>query len=112
MVLAFTMRRLCRCLPEAPSGDVFYSKCPGRLVCAGAPVRELGDGEVTTTVALVKTREPGWPLLFVSDSFADATGAHLCCIRSLADRPAADHSCAADCSSHSRPGSSRAHTCS
>jgi hypothetical protein len=37
----------------------------------------LGDNDVTTTVALVKTREPGWPLLFVSDGFADATGAQL-----------------------------------
>lgn len=59
-----------------------------RRLRAGAPVRELSGDDVTTTVALVKTREAGWPLLFVSDGFAEVTGARLC-TPSATDSPAA-----------------------
>lgn len=37
-------------------------------------IRELGSGDGTTTVALVSTGESGWPILFVSEGFAEATG--------------------------------------
>lgn len=40
----------------------------------GGMMRELGPGEANTSVALVSAREPGWPLLFVSDGFASETG--------------------------------------